>query len=65
MCSYADNLISSLFEGQNMNYNFTARDMFDIFHAQKLGLLNAFIQEEHANKLYVTKFLQKPFLIMD
>lgn len=48
-----------------MNYNFTARDMFDIFHAQKLGLLNAFIQEEHVNKLYVSKFLQKPFLIMD
>jgi hypothetical protein len=48
-----------------MNHDFSHKQLFDVLHSLKLALINPFVTDKQISKMYATRFLQRPLMLMD
>lgn len=65
MTGYSDNIISNVFEGISLNFNFTQNQLFGVLQSVRDNLVKPFTHEYSYEKMYGARFLQRPLLVID
>lgn len=65
LSSYADNILANKFEGVDMGYDFSERQMRAAFEVSKWALTEPLQHERETSEMYASRFLSRPFKLMN